>query len=77
MKKIKISHMENRECFMAYVVMHVNLECLRDGKYPNGEKFKKADEEKALREVEACREILNAHNCEIPVVKPAPQLKLF
>lgn len=62
--------------WQAHSVMSVNLEILRDGKWPNGTSITAADRQKIETENRNCEEILKTHNCEIPVLQQAAQAQL-
>jgi hypothetical protein len=64
---------------MAYSVMWINLLCLRDGKFPNGQKLKQSDVEGANQKIEESKLILDEHGIEYPIleVESKPQLTLF
>ncbi len=69
-------HTANKISWQAYGYMWVCLENMRDGAYPNGQKFKAKDYEETQKHIDNCTDILNHFGCALPVIEKK-QLELF
>ena len=72
-------HMLNAITWQAFTYMKICLENMRDGKYPNGKKFKEKDYKETQANIDRSIEVLSQYGCSLPVLE-APkveQLQLF
>lgn len=69
-------HTKNKITWQAYDYMKICLENMRDGKYPNGQKFKEKDYKETQAHIDRNTEILNYYGRKLPVLKQQ-QLELF
>lgn len=70
-------YMENINTWMAYNVMKVNLECIQNGVFPNGQILQAKHRMEMEEENQNCLSLLTANGCELPTIKPLAQLQLF
>jgi len=72
-------YMINANTWLAHAIMKANLETLKNGHYPNGEKLTRSDIAKISENNRNCIDILTQHDCDIPIMedKPGDQFKLF
>jgi hypothetical protein len=70
---------EDALLLMAGATCKVNMECLIDGKFPNGEKLTEKDQRDCKSEIDACVEILRKAGRSVPYEKVyfGNQLTLF
>lgn len=74
-----VCHMTNAITWQANAMMKVELETLKKGEYPNGDKITPSDILKINESIANCTAILESYHCEIPALKdePGDQFKLF
>jgi len=70
-------YMDRTITWQAHSVAWINHECLKEGKFPNGQKLTAKDIAHCNEEIKTSNEILKHYGCEEYKPAPKPQLELF